>query len=592
MTTTERQAGKESSGQRVADWFDGRLGTHSLGKKYLRKVFPDHWSFLLGEICLYSFVILILTGVYLTLFFHPSMNEVTYHGSYVPLNGVRMSEAYASTLDISFDVRGGLLIRQIHHWAALIFIAGMLMHMMRHFFTGSFRRPREVNWLFGWTLLFLGLFEGLFGYSLPDDLLSGTGMRFVDGAILSVPIVGTYLSFFLFGGEFPGHDIIGRFYSLHILVIPGIMAALVVAHLILVVYHKHTQFPGPGKTERNVVGAPFMPVYMAKAGGFFFLVFGVIALISAVASINPVWSYGPYRADQVSTGAQPDWYLGFAEGLVRIMPGWEINIAGHTLVLGVLIPIVVFPLLLIFIGVYPFLESWITGDKREHHLLDRPRNRPIRTSIGTAWISIYLILLAGGGNDIVATRFHLSINTVTWAVRIALFVVPVIVFVATRRICLGLQLRDRELVLHGRETGVIKRLPHGEYVELHRPLSPAELHTLTQHEQPRPLELGPAEDENGVPSPNRRMPMLRLRARLSRALYGEGTQVAKPTAEEYREAHRSNEHPAVERPIAENPASEQQAAEHHAVEQPSEKRQMREHQVSGRQVSEAGPPDG
>ncbi|WP_435882328.1 cytochrome bc1 complex cytochrome b subunit [Streptomyces umbrinus] len=588
MTTTERQAGKESSGQRVADWFDGRLGTHSLGKKYLRKVFPDHWSFLLGEICLYSFVILILTGVYLTLFFHPSMNEVTYHGSYVPLNGVRMSEAYASTLDISFDVRGGLLIRQIHHWAALIFIAGMLMHMMRHFFTGSFRKPREVNWLFGWTLLFLGLFEGLFGYSLPDDLLSGTGMRFVDGAILSVPIVGTYLSFFLFGGEFPGHDIIGRFYSLHILVIPGIMAALVVAHLILVVYHKHTQFPGPGKTERNVVGAPFMPVYMAKAGGFFFLVFGVIALISAVASINPVWSYGPYRADQVSTGAQPDWYLGFAEGLVRIMPGWEINIAGHTLVLGVLIPIVVFPLLLIFIGAYPFLESWITGDKREHHLLDRPRNRPIRTSIGTAWISIYLILLAGGGNDIVATRFHLSINTVTWAVRIALFVVPVIVFVATRRICLGLQLRDRELVLHGRETGVIKRLPHGEYVELHRPLSPAELHTLTQHEQPRPLEIGPAEDENGVPSPNRRMPLLRLRARLSRALYGEGTQVAKPTAEEYREAHRSNEHPAaVERPIAENPASEQPA-----VEQPPEESEMRDHQVSGRQVSEAGPPDG
>ncbi|MGP4045845.1 cytochrome bc1 complex cytochrome b subunit [Streptomyces sp. 2A115] len=531
-------AEEASSGRRVADWFDGRLGTHTLGKRYLRKVFPDHWSFLLGEICLWSFVVLILTGVYLTLFFHPSMNEVTYHGSYVPLNGVRMSEAYASTLDISFDVRGGLLIRQMHHWAALIFIAGMLMHMMRHFFTGSFRKPREVNWLFGWTLLFLGLFEGLFGYSLPDDLLSGTGMRFVEGATLSVPIVGTYLSFFLFGGEFPGHDIIARFYSLHILVIPGIMAALVVAHLILVFYHKHTQFPGPGKTERNVVGAPFMPVYMAKAGGFFFLVFGVIALISAIATINPVWSYGPYRADQVSTGAQPDWYLGFAEGLVRIMPGWEINVAGHTLVLGVLIPIVVFPVLLVFIGVYPFLEAWITGDKREHHLLDRPRNRPVRTSIGTAWISVYLILLAGGGNDIVATRFHLSINTVTWAIRIAVFVVPVLVFIATRRICLGLQRRDRELVLHGRETGVIKRLPHGEFVEPHQPLSPAELHTLTQHEQPQPLELGPAQDTNGVPSPNGRV--RRLRVLLSRGLYGAGTQVAKPTAEEYAE-HREAE---------------------------------------------------
>ncbi|MFH8933646.1 cytochrome bc1 complex cytochrome b subunit [Streptomyces griseosporeus] len=474
-------------GERVADWFDGRLGIHTFGRKYLRKVFPDHWSFLLGEICLYSFAVLVLTGVYLTFFFHPSMNEVTYHGGYVPLNGVRMSEAYASTLDISFDVRGGLLIRQLHHWAALVFVAGMLTHMMRHFFTGSFRKPREVNWLFGWLLLFLGLFEGLFGYSLPDDLLSGTGLRFVDGALLSVPIVGTYLSMFLFGGEFPGHDIVARFYSLHVLVIPGIMAALVLAHLVLVVYHKHTQFAGPGRTERNVIGAPFFPVYLAKAGGFFFLVFGVLSVMAAVATINPVWSYGPYRADQVSTGAQPDWYLGFAEGLVRIMPGWEVTLWGHTLVLGVLIPVVVFPLLLVFIGAYPFLEARAGGDGREHHLLDRPRNRPVRTAIGAAWISVYLILLAGGGNDIVATRLHLSINTVTWAVRIGLFAVPAVVFVVTRRICLGLQLKDRELVEHGRSTGVIKRLPHGEYVELHEPLDQTALHTLTAHRRPAEL---------------------------------------------------------------------------------------------------------
>jgi ubiquinol-cytochrome c reductase cytochrome b subunit len=384
-------------------------------------------------------------------------------------------------------VRGGLLIRQLHHWSALIFVAAMLTHMMRHFFTGSFRKPREVNWLFGWALLFLGLFEGLFGYSLPDDLLSGTGLRFVYGATLSVPIVGTYLAMFLFGGEFPGHDIVARFYSLHILVIPGIMAALVVAHLILVVYHKHTQFAGPGKTERNVVGTPFFPVYLAKAGGFFFLVFGALTLIAAVASVNPVWSYGPYRADQVSTGAQPDWYLGFAEGLVRVMPGWEVTLWGHTLILGVLIPVVIFPLLLVFIGVYPFLEARVTKDRREHHLLDRPRNRPVRTAIGASWISLYLILLAGGGNDIVATRLHLSINTVTWAVRIGVLVVPAVVFVATRRICLGLQLRDRELVLHGRETGVIKRLPHGEYVEVHQPLDQARLHTLTAHERPGEL---------------------------------------------------------------------------------------------------------
>jgi len=481
MTTDGRTAAPASSGQRVADWFDGRLGIHSLGRKYLRKVFPDHWSFLLGEICLYSFVVLVLTGIYLTLFFHPSTTEVTYHGGYVPLNGIRMSDAYASTLHISFDVRGGLLIRQIHHWAALIFVAAMLTHMMRHFFTGSFRKPREVNWLFGWLLLVLGIFEGLFGYSLPDDALSGSGLRFVNGALLSVPIVGTYLSMFVFGGQFPGHDIVSRFYSLHVLLVPGIMAALVVTHVLLVVYHKHTQFAGPGKTERNVVGAPFFPVYLAKAGGFFFLVFGVIALVSAVATINPVWTYGPFRTDQVSTGAQPDWYLGFAEGLVRIMPGWEITVGGHTLILGVLIPVVVFPLLLVLIGVYPFVEAWVAKDTREHHLLDRPRNRPLRTALGTAWLSIYLILLAGGGNDILATHLHLSINALTWTIRIAVLVVPVLVFVVTRRICLALQAADRELVEHGRETGMVKRLPHGEYVEVRQPLSPARRYTLTAH---------------------------------------------------------------------------------------------------------------
>ncbi|GAA1360469.1 cytochrome bc1 complex cytochrome b subunit [Streptomyces beijiangensis] len=518
---------KESSGERLADWADGRLGIHTIGRKYLRKIFPDHWSFMLGEICLYSFIVLIITGIYLTLFFHPSMNEVVYHGSYAPLNGVRMSEAYASTLDISFEVRGGLLIRQIHHWSALIFIAGMFVHMMRHFFTGSFRKPRELNWLFGWTLLVIGLFEGLLGYSLPDDLLSGTGMRFVNSAVISTPVVGTYLSMFLFGGEFPGHEIIPRFYSIHVLLLPGLMAALVVLHLILVVYHKHTQWAGPGRTEKNVVGAPLMPVYVAKAGGFFFLVAGVLTVISAIAAINPVWLYGPYRADQVSTGAQPDWYLGFAEGLIRTMPGWEINAWGHTLALGVLIPLGLFPLILAAIGAYPFIEAWVTGDKREHHLLDRPRNRPVRTALGTAWITLYLVMLIGGGNDLWATHFHLSVNTITWAIRVAFFVAPAIVFVVTKRICLGLQRRDRDLVLHGRETGIVKRLPHGEFIELHEPLSQAELHRLTAHEQPAALELPPSTDAQGV---RRRIPRReRLRVRLSRALYGEGTQIPKPT---------------------------------------------------------------
>ncbi|GLX23852.1 MULTISPECIES: cytochrome bc complex cytochrome b subunit [Streptomyces] len=542
-TSTNTSAGparNASRGERVADWADGRLGIYGLAKANMRKIFPDHWSFMLGEICLYSFIIIILTGVYLTLFFHPSMNEVVYHGSYVPMQGVMMSEAFASTLDISFDVRGGLLIRQIHHWAALIFVAAMVVHMMRVFFTGAFRKPREVNWIFGFLLLVLGMFTGFTGYSLPDDLLSGTGVRFMQGAILSVPVVGTYLSMFLFGGEFPGGDFVARFYSVHILLLPGIMMGLLVAHLILVFFHKHTQFAGPGKTNNNVVGMPLLPVYMAKAGGFFFLVFGVIAAIAAIASINPIWALGPYRPDHVSTGAQPDWYMGMPEGLIRAMPGWEINLWGHTLVLGVFIPLLLFPLVLGAIAVWPFIESWVTGDKREHHILDRPRNVPTRTAFGVAWIAEYIVLLIGGGNDMFAQYFHLSINSITWFVRIGFFVVPVLAFIVTKRICLGLQRRDHDKVLHGRETGIIKRLPHGEFVEVHEPLSQGKLHTLTAHEQYKPVEIGPTVDENGVERKVTRGE--KLRAKLSKGFYAENNQIPKPTVEEYKEIQSGHGH--------------------------------------------------
>ncbi|MDH6704301.1 MULTISPECIES: ubiquinol-cytochrome c reductase cytochrome b subunit [unclassified Kitasatospora] len=517
----------------AADWTDGRLGIYSLAKANLRKIFPDHWSFMLGEICLYTFVIIILTGVYLTLFFKPSMAEVVYNGSYVPLKGIGMSEAYASTVDISFEVRGGLLIRQIHHWAALVFVAAMLVHMMRVFFTGAFRKPREINWVFGFLLLVLGMFDGFFGYSLPDDLLSGTGIRFMEGAILAVPLVGTYVQMFLFGGEFPGHDIVPRFFTIHVLLIPGIMLGLLVAHLILVFYHKHTQWAGPGKTEKNVVGMPLMPVYMAKAGGFFFLVFGLIAAISAIATINPIWAYGPYRPDQVSTDAQPDWYMGFSEGLIRVMPGWEVGLWGHTLNLGVFIPLMIFPLVLVSIAVYPFIEGWITGDKREHHILDRPRNAPVRTALGAAWISLYLVLLVGGGNDLFATHLHLSINSITYFVRVGFFAVPVITFIITKRWCLGLQRRDKEKVLHGRETGVIKRLPHGEFVEVHAQLPQKDLYKLTAHEQIQPVELPAQTDENGVAAKSGLLN--RTRAKLSRGFYGGGSQIPKPTSEEHHE---------------------------------------------------------
>ncbi|MFG2915426.1 cytochrome bc complex cytochrome b subunit [Kitasatospora sp. NPDC048298] len=539
VTTT--RANPANAAEALADWTDGRLGIYSLAKSNLRKIFPDHWSFMLGEIALYTFVIIILTGVWLTMFFTPSMGEVVYDGTYVPLRGIPMSEAYSSTLRISFDVRGGLLMRQIHHWAAIVFVASMLTHMMRVFFTGAFRKPREINWVFGAMLLILGMFDGFMGYSLPDDLLSGTGIRFMEGAILAIPIVGSYLQFFIFGGEFPGTDIIPRLFTVHVLLIPGIMLGLLAGHLILVFYHKHTQFAGPGRTNQNVVGMPLMPVYMAKAGGFFFLVFGVVAVMSAIATVNPIWAYGPYRPDQVSTDAQPDWYMGFSEGLIRVMPGWEISVwGGHTLNLGVFIPLMVFPLVLLVIWGYPFLEAWITGDRGEHHIADRPRNAPVRTAFGAAWIGLYLLLLAGGGNDLLATHFQLSINAITYAVRIGFFTVPVVVFVITKRWCLGLQRRDKEKVLHGRETGVINRLQHGEFVEVHAPLPPGRLYTLTSHDQPQPSELPPEVDENGVA--RKAGLWTRARVKLSRGFYGKYSQIDKPTVEEREEISSGHGH--------------------------------------------------
>jgi ubiquinol-cytochrome c reductase cytochrome b subunit len=518
--------------ERIADYLDSRLGIYK-ARSLVRKVFPDHWSFMLGEVALYSFVVLILTGIYLTLFFQPSMAETVYHGSYEELKGIKMTEAYASTLEISFDVRGGLFIRQLHHWSALVMIAAVTLHTLRHFFTGSFRKPRELNWLIGFTLLILIIAEGFFGYSLPDDLLSGTGLRIAQGVLLAIPVVGTYLSMFLFGGEFPGEDLAQRLYSVHILLIPGIMAALVTAHLILVFYHKHTQFRGPGRTEKNVVGQPLMPVYMAKAGGFFFLVAGVLSLVAGVAQINPVWAYGPYRPDMISQGSQPDWYMGFLEGALRAFPAWEFVLpGGYTVNLGVLVPAVVLPTVMaLVIGLWPFLEAWVTQDKEEHHLLDRPRDQATRTAFGSAFIALYLMLFFGGANDLLAVRFHLSMNAITWVVRIGIFVIPVVTYIVTKRICLGLQLRDRDKLLHGRETGRIKRLPHGEFVEVHERLDRAREYTLLSRGdfQPPPP---PTPEHDGVPNPKLRHE--KLRYWLSRWLYG--GQVPIPTPEELQAA--------------------------------------------------------
>ncbi|CAB4905019.1 unannotated protein [freshwater metagenome] len=524
MSARERVAGT------VANYVDERTGAAAWMKKNLQKVFPDHWSFMLGEIALYSFVILLLSGTFLTFWFDPSMRTVVYEGSYQPLKEVEMSAAYASTLHISFDVRGGLLMRQIHHWAALIFMAAIVVHLLRVFFTGAFRKPREFNWILGIGLLTLGIVEGFLGYSLPDDLLSGTGLRIAQAIIQALPVVGTYLSFFAFGGAFPGEAFIPRIYTVHILLLPGIFLALITVHLMLVWYQKHTQYPGPGRTEKNVVGYPLMPVYMAKAGGFFFIVFGVTAFLGAVASINPIWLYGPYTPGQISAGSQPDWYMGWLDGLVRMAPPIETHAFGHTISWNILIPGLIIPgILFTGMALYPFIESWITGDKKEHHLLDRPRNVPNRTALGVMALTFTLIALINGGNDIIATHFSLTINQIMWFSRIGIIVLPPLAFVITKRICLSLQRADRELVLHGKETGRLVMLPHGEFIEIHEELTPEKRYTLTQHEQPKAIELV-TEDAGGVLNP--KGIRAKLQARFSAA---NAENIAKPTAAEVKE---------------------------------------------------------
>ncbi|HEX7104979.1 MAG TPA: ubiquinol-cytochrome c reductase cytochrome b subunit [Acidothermaceae bacterium] len=500
---------------------DERFGSAGFLKRNLNKVFPDHWSFMLGEIALYSFVILLLTGTFLTFFFRPGTNEVIYQGSYVPLQGTQMTEAFESTLRLSFDVRGGLLIRQIHHWSALIFMAAIICHMCRIFFTGAFRKPRETNWLIGFGLLTLGIFEGFCGYSLPDDLLSGTGLRIAYGVAESIPIVGSYVAMFTFGGQFPGADLIPRLYVVHILLIPGILLALITAHMLIMWHQKHTQWPDEHRTNDNVVGTPFYPAFMAKTGGFFFAVFAVCAFLGGVVQINPVWLYGPYNPAQVGAGSQPDFYIGWLEGTLRMMPNWENNFLGHTISWNVLIPAVIAPgIFFTAIAIYPAIEAWVTKDRGLHNVCDRPRNKPGRTAFGSMMIAYFAIMLLAGGNDLIAERFHISLYATTWIFRVSFLVVPPIVFWAARRVCLGLQRKDLHSAEHGYETGRIVMLPHGEFIEVEAALPPEQVARMgLQYRQRSAPELPPAVDEHGVRSPASNSPVEKVRNAIGGFIY-------------------------------------------------------------------------
>jgi ubiquinol-cytochrome c reductase cytochrome b subunit len=427
-----------------------------------------HWSSVFGEIALYCFVVLAVTGVYLAVFYHPDMRQVVYHGSYVPLRGVPVSKAYESTLHVTFDVRGGLLMRQIHHWAALIFVAAVCLQLLRLFFTGAFRRPRALRWLVWVTLLILGIAAGWTGSILPDDMLSGGSLALLQGVLQSIPVIGTHLTLWVFGGSVPGHQIIPRLYWVHVLLVPAAMAGLFAAGRWLARRHGGARIRGPALSGRppalrNASAAESMAVFFATCG--------VLALLGALAQINPIWLIGPYQPGATTAGAVPDWYMGFLDGALRITPGWQVTVAGHPLILAVLVPALIVPgAFFTLLAACPWVESRLTGDHGEHLLPDRPRDAAKRTAIGMAGVTFYGLLWAAAANDQIAYQFHLDLYTVTWFFRVAVLAGPLLAYVFTERICLGLTSREREEAEHGRQTGRIVMSPDGGYSEITEPV--------------------------------------------------------------------------------------------------------------------------
>ncbi|MCI0689293.1 MAG: ubiquinol-cytochrome c reductase cytochrome b subunit, partial [Sporichthyaceae bacterium] len=428
---------------RTQKWVDERLGTASIARTALRKVFPDHWSFMLGEIALFCLVVLVFTGTFLTFFFAPDTHgEAVYSGPYAPLRGQVVSDAFNSVLRISFEVRAGLLMRQTHHWAALIFVAAIVIHLCRIFFTGAFRRPRELNWVIGVVLLLLAIGEGLTGYSLPDDLLSGVGLRIIYSGALGIPVVGTWIAFLFFGGEFPSPDMIPRFFVLHVMLLPALLIGLVAVHVAILVLQKHTQYPGPGRTERNVVGKRLWPQQTFKSISLLLLVAAVCAGLGGVAQINPIWQYGPYDPGNVTSPAQPDWYIGFLDGGLRLGPPWSFNVFGYTVSElfwpGILLPGVLFGALTL----WPWIERRFTRDRAEHHLLDRPRDAPLRSAIGMAGLTVFFVMFLEGGNDILSVLLDIPVEAITRLLQWGFVLGPLVVGLATYTVCRSLRGSD------------------------------------------------------------------------------------------------------------------------------------------------------
>ena len=421
-------------------------GTRRLVPDALRRDPQDRWAAAFGRIAGYSFAVAVVTGIPLLPFFRPSMTSVVYHGSYRLLDGVTMSRAYQSVLAISFDVRGGLLIRQVHHWSAYLFVAAVILRLLRVFFRGRFSGRALPDWLIWVALLPLGMLAAYTGTILPDDGLSGGSLSVITGVMQSVPVIGTHLVFWIFGGTPPGHQIIGRDYWVHILVLPVSAGALLLL-----------SFRPPLRWPHRVRLDPLLPFTCA-----------VLVLLGTITQINPVWLVVPYQAGSISSGAVPDWYMGFLDGPLRIMPAWALSIGGHSLDLGVLIPGLVVPAVFFTcLALYPTADRRIAGGRPPRGLLPpAPADPANRTAVGVAGLTFYGLLWAAAANDQIAYHLHLDLYAVTWIFRVTVLAGPALAFLLTRVICHALADRRRDEELHGRETGRIVMNPQGGYTEI------------------------------------------------------------------------------------------------------------------------------
>ena len=399
-----------SRADRLYDWFDTRLDLAD-GQTFLGKAFPAEDSFLLGEVAIFCFLFLVLSGVFLGFFYEPSTSDVEYDGSVAEFQGEEMPEAFVSVLHITYTVPFGMFIRRLHHWAAHLFVASIGLHMLRVFFTGAYRNPRELNWVVGTGLAVLAMGAAYTGYALPFDEFAATATSIGYNLTVSVPLVGDFFGEIIFGGEFPTSATIPRLYFLHVLIIPAAIAVGIAVHMVILIRQKHTEAPreddvsGGGRAvdrddDSVIVGLPAVPNQAAVSAVVFFLTAATLSALAGLLPVHNVAEYGPN--DPASTPAliMPDWFLMWVYGFLKLLPEWMAFSVGPVHVSteflgGVFLPSLVF----LAIVAWPFLDR-----TDPVHFTADPLARPRQTAVGVAAVAFVMIASIAGMNNILAAQ--------------------------------------------------------------------------------------------------------------------------------------------------------------------------------------------